>query len=256
MKAKLIAIILFSQIFLVSLLLSQENGETTENNTGNNLVKPNENDRILSYKPSKISLWKDKDPYSTSQSIRPGDIIEVVFEEGLKVEYQVEYKADQDHKIMSNPDKKMIPEIKGYESDQSIARNNRTKSKTQGKILGSIAVKIVGLDRNGENMEIEGRRETRFDNDRQILSIKGTISRRDMNNSRKIPYSKIANLEIIYSAHPTLRNLQNPDLGLKEITNPDGTTSYSAELSDTEKQELLLRYMKRLLGESGEEGSR
>lgn len=214
---------------------------------------------LVSQESSNPSLWEDKNPYSGSQNFRNGDIISVIFKDPLKAEYEAKYKADSDHKIMSNPDKKIIEEMKGYESDQSIARNVFTKSKTSGKILGSIAVRIVSQDPNSDSLEIEGRRETRFDNDRQVLNIKGFVSRKDIESGRfgkLIDYNRIANLEINYSAHPTPRNLQNPDIGLKESNAEDGTVSYSSELSDTEKQELLLKYMKRLLGESGEEGSR
>jgi flagellar L-ring protein FlgH len=211
---------------------------------------------LVSQESNNASLWQDKDPYSSSQIVRNGDVLNVLFKEPLKVEYEAKYKADSDHKIMSNPDKKMIPEIKGYESDQSIARNTFTKSKTSGKILGSIAVRVIGQDPGTGLLEIEGRRETQFDNDRQILGIKGFVSKKDIEVGRSIEYSRIANLTINYSAHPTPRNLQNPEIGLKEIRGEDGTVTYSSELSDTEKQELLLKYMKRLLGESGEEGSR
>lgn len=202
------------------------------------------------------SLWADKNPYSSSQDIRNGDVITVVFREGLKVEFQSEYKGDSDHKIMSNPDKKLIEEKQGYQSDLSIARNSHAKSKSQGKIQGSLAVRVVGFDTLAENLEVEGRRETRFDNDRQILTVRGTVSRKDLTANRQIEYGKIANLEISYTGNPIPRNLQNPDIGLKPTTATDGTITYKAELSDNEKQELLLKYMKRMLGESGEEGSR
>ncbi len=203
-----------------------------------------------------LSLWKDTNPYSASQSIQIGDILTIHFREGLKVEYEAEYKADSDHKIMANPDKKMIPEMKGYESDQSIARRSNAKSKTNGKISGTMAVRVVGFDTVSDVVEIEGRREIRFDNDRQSLSIRGVVSRKDIDSSRSIAYNKIANLEIQYIGHPIPRIIQNPEIGLKTIRNPDGSTSVSSELSDTEKQEILLRYIKRLLGESGDEGAR
>jgi len=202
------------------------------------------------------SLWKDKNPYSASVEINNGDIIQIVFTEGIKTDYQVEYKSDSNYKIMSNPDKKMIPEINSFEADQSIARNINGKSKTQGKVIGRMAARIVGLDVNGDNLEIEGRRETRFDNDRQIITVKGTIARKDLGSSRSVDSSRVANLEINYIANPTPRNLQNPDIGIKQTQNPDGTSTFKAELSEVEKQELILKYMKRMLGESGEEGSR
>ncbi|WCL48082.1 flagellar basal body L-ring protein FlgH [Leptospira sp. GIMC2001] len=213
-------------------------------------------DFLVSQESSSFSLWNDRNPYSNSQEIKNGEIIQILFAEPIKAEYQSEYKSSNDHKIMSNPDKKMIEEMKGYESDQSIARNSNTKSKTSGRVIGKMAVKVTGFDTVTDNIEIEGRRESRFDNDRQVLSVRGTISRKDLGMNRTIDSARVANLEINYSAHGTPRNLQNPDVGLKPTTNPDGTTGFSANLSDTEKQELLLKYMKRMLGESGEEGSR
>jgi flagellar L-ring protein FlgH len=211
---------------------------------------------LVSQDLSNGSLWKDKNPYSASVEINNGDIIQIVFTEGIKTDYKVEYKSDSNYKIMSNPDKKMIPELNGFEADQSIARNNYGKSKTQGRVIGKMAARIVGLDTNGDNLEIEGRRETRFDNDRQIITVKGTIARKDLGSTRSVDSSRVANLEINYIANPTPRNLQNPDVGIKQEQNPDGTTTFKAELSEVEKQELILKYMKRMLGESGEEGSR
>lgn len=211
---------------------------------------------LISQERSSLSLWEDKNPYVSNPTIRMGDILTIRFIEPLKAEYQVEYKSDSDYKIKSNPDKNIIPEMKAFDGDQTIARRANAKSKTSGKIIGSMAVQVVGMDPGTGNLEIEGKREIRFENDRQILSIRGVVARQDIDSARVVPYEKIANLEINYLAHPTPRNIQNPDIGLKSTTNPDGSISYSSELSDLEKQEILLRYMKRLLGESGEEGSR
>jgi|JI8StandDraft_1071087.scaffolds.fasta_scaffold145073_2 flagellar L-ring protein precursor FlgH len=211
---------------------------------------------LASQDSSTGSLWKDKNPYSSSVEIGNGDIIQVIFSEGIKTDYQVEYKSDSNYKIMSNPDKKIIEDWKGFESDQSIARNSNGKSKTQAKVIGRMAVRIVGLDVSSDNLEIEGRRETRFDNDRQVVTLKGTVARKDLGAGRSVDSNRVANLELNYQAHPIPRNIQNPDIGIKQSTNPDGTSTYKAELSEIEKQEIIMKHMKRMLGESGDEGAR
>jgi flagellar L-ring protein precursor FlgH len=202
------------------------------------------------------NILNGRNPYSSSVGIQRGDIITIVFREGLKAEYEAEYKSNSDQKIRSNPDKKMIPEMNGFESDRSIGKNSQAKSKTNGKLVGRMAATVTSIENSGESFEVEGRREVRFDNERQFISIRGTVARKDFQSDRTVDYNQIANLELVYSGNPSPRNLQNPDIGLKTIQNPDGTTSVSSELSDTEKQEILLRYMRRMLGESGEEGSR
>lgn len=196
------------------------------------------------------SLWKDKDPYSYPKNISPGSVIKVVLKQGFKVEYESEYKATFDTDIKTVPDKKLIPDLPAYNSNSTYMRSKVGKSKTSGKVLGVMSVLVTGIDPGTGNLELEGQKVLNLAEERMSLRLKGTISPEDLDKNRFISSDLIANLLVEFSGTLSPKSISSPKIELKQKTNPDGTISERAELSESEKQEILLKNIKRVLGES------
>ncbi|XDD44087.1 flagellar basal body L-ring protein FlgH [Leptospira sp. WS60.C2] len=196
------------------------------------------------------SLWKDKDPYSYPKTIQPGTVVKVVLKNGLRVEYESEYKATFDNDIKTVPDKKLIPDLPNYTSNSTYMRSKVGKSKSQGKVVGVMAVLVTGIDPGTGNLELEGSRVFTLSEERINLRLSGTISPEDLDKNRFIASDLIANLRVEYQGTLNPKELNDPNIQMKRITNPDGSVTEKAELSDKEKQEIILKNIKRLLGES------
>ncbi|EKJ85670.1 flagellar L-ring protein precursor FlgH [Leptospira meyeri] len=196
------------------------------------------------------SLWKDKDPYSYPKTIQPGTVVKVVLKNGLRVEYESEYKATFDNDIKTVPDKKLVPDLPAYNSNSTYMRSKVGKSKSQGKVVGVMAVLVTGIDPGTGNLELEGSKVFNLSEERINLRLSGTISPEDLDKNRFISSDLIANLRVEYQGTLNPKELTNPNVQMKRITNPDGTVTEKAELSEQEKQEIILKNIKRLLGES------
>lgn len=196
------------------------------------------------------SLWKDKDPYSYPKTIQPGTVVKVVLKNGLRVEYESEYKATFDNDIKTVPDKKLVPDLPNYTANSTYMRSKVGKSKSQGKVVGVMAVLVTGIDPGTGNLELEGSRVFNLSEERINLRLSGTISPEDLDKNRFIASDLIANLRVEYQGTLNPKELGDPSIQMKRITNPDGSVTEKAELSDKEKQEIILKNIKRLLGES------
>ncbi|MCC6274435.1 MAG: flagellar basal body L-ring protein FlgH [Leptospiraceae bacterium] len=201
---------------------------------------------ILNYQ----SLWVDKDPYSSGQKIKVGSIVKVVLKDGLKSEYEFEGKKDETHTIKSVPDKKIIPDLTPFNSDRSLAKKKNGKSKTSGKILGTISVLVTEIEQATGNLILAGTKETYIDKEKNVLRLTGIASPKDLKEDKIISSDSIANLKMEFQGSISEEILKSPDVRLKETKNPDGTVSVKAELSENEKQEIILKNLKRMLGES------
>ncbi|TGN19292.1 flagellar basal body L-ring protein FlgH [Leptospira idonii] len=198
------------------------------------------------------SLWKDKDPYSYPKAVSPGTVVKVVLKSGLKVEYDSEYKATFDNDIKTVPDKKLISDLPSYNTNNTYMRSKVGKSRTNGKILGIMAVLVTGVDPGSGNLELEGSKTFNYGEERINLRLSGTISPEDLDKYRNISSEQVANLRVEFQGTLNPKELNSPNIQMKRITNPDGTVSERAELSEREKQEILLKTIKRVLGESTE----
>lgn len=208
---------------------------------------------------AKLSLWRDRNLYSPKQSIPPGTVIRILFKKGLKAEYEYESYKEDEHKIRSSPDKKVVSDIMPYYSDRSIAKEKNAKTKSNAKFLGAMSVIVQAYDTNNTNhsIPISGKRSVIFDKDNEhVLELSGLISPMDIKKERTITSDKVANLTITLNSAPKDKKLEG--IELKPVYNPDGTLAVDpdgnemkkAELYETEKQRIMLEYLKRMLGES------
>lgn len=196
------------------------------------------------------SLWVESNPYSAGQNVKVGTIVKIVLKDSLKTEYFYESNKDDTHTIKSFPDKKFNPEMIPYTSDRSIAKKSNGKSKSKGSVVGVVSAVVTEIDNATGNLTIEGTRESLFDDQMYILKVSGLVAPLDLREDRSITSELIANFKLEFQGSPVKSVIHDPDVQMNKITNPDGTTIEKGELSDADKQKILFKYLKRMLGES------
>ncbi|MCB1159302.1 MAG: flagellar basal body L-ring protein FlgH, partial [Leptospiraceae bacterium] len=189
-------------------------------------------------------------PYSSGQNVPVGTPIKVLITDNIKAEYFFESQRDENHSIKSTPDKKYVPEIKGFYSDRSVVQKDNGLTKSKNKFIGSLSVLVTARDPKTGVLNIAGNKISQFDNQIYEIRLSGLIAPDDLKNHRSIESDSIANLKIELISNPTKRNLQDPDIKMKTYPGRNGETIPRAELSESEKQQIILQYMKRMLGES------
>lgn len=195
------------------------------------------------------SFWRDSNPYSSRKSIQEGATIKVIIKDSLLTLYEYESHKDDKHTIKTAPDKKIVPDLMGFNSDRSIASVSNGKAKSTGKILGSMSVRVKEKDESSGTISLEGVKTMIFDKQVYELKLSGVTSTQNLKNS--VIYSDmIADLRLEFRGKPIEKSIQEPKIDLKSYKNRDGSAVRKARLSDEEQQKIILQYMKRMLGES------
>ncbi|MBE8364307.1 flagellar basal body L-ring protein FlgH [Leptospira borgpetersenii serovar Balcanica] len=195
------------------------------------------------------SLWADKNPYSMRQNIKVGSPLYVKIKNGLQAEFELESNADETLTLKVMPDKKIIPDMPSYNSDRTITRKNKGKIKSLGKIKGNLTVLVTAVDPNTGLLSIRGQKMNVINGEENSLFLSGTVSPEFVEKDSSIDADKIADLQVNFNGK-IKRQEVIPPIALKTVTNPDGSTTTKAELSEEEKQRLILNQLNRLLGES------
>ena len=195
------------------------------------------------------SLWQDQDIYSNALAYKKGNLIQIIFNEKDKTDFSVEIQTDKNNDTTTVPDKKMSSELAPYASSYSFVGNNKGKYKTSGNLKGFIQAIITEIDPVSGNISLEGSKQINLDGDIKSIRVTGIVSSENI-SKKSISSDKIANLNIVIRGKITDKNIQNPEIEMKYKTDAEGNEKASAELSENEKQELLLKYLKRILGES------
>lgn len=196
------------------------------------------------------SIWEDSNPYSTGQNLKIGSIIKVEFKDNFQSEYFYESNKDDTHTIKNAPDKKIIPEMTGYHSDRSIAQKGNGKSKSKNKIIGTMSAIISEKDEETGNYVLSGTRTAQMDDQLYELKVSGVISSSDLKENKTVSSESIANLKLELRTSPVKKSLTDPDIQMKSYKDRSQKDIPKAEVSDEEKQKILLKNMKRMLGES------
>ncbi|MCH1912012.1 flagellar basal body L-ring protein FlgH [Leptospira noguchii] len=195
------------------------------------------------------SLWMDKNPYSVRQSMKVGSTLYVKIRNGLQAEFELESNADETLTLKAMPDKKIIPDMPSYNNDRTITRKNKGKIKSIGKIKGNLTVLVTAIDSNTGLLTIQGQKVNVINGEENSLLLSGTVSPEFVEKDLSIDSDKIANLQLNFNGKIKPQQV-SPPISIKTITNPDGSVTTKAELSEEEKQKLILNQLNRLLGES------
>ncbi|TGK37623.1 flagellar biosynthesis protein FlgH [Leptospira gomenensis] len=207
------------------------------------------NTQEFSLKAQDGSLWTEKNPYSVRQNIKVGSAIYVKIRNGLQAEFELESNADETLTLKSMPDKKIVPDMPSYNSDRTITRKNKGKIKSAGKIRGNLTALVTGVDPNTGLLIIQGNKSSLINGEENSLTLIGNVAHEFVEKDFSLDADKIANLRVTYNGKINPKEVV-PPIALKTVTNPDGSVTIKAELSEEEKQRLILGQLNRLLGES------
>lgn len=204
---------------------------------------------VLSLEAQDGSLWTEKNPYSVRQNIKVGSAVYVKIRNGLQAEFELESNADETLTLKAMPDKKIVPDMPSYNSDRTITRKNKGKIKSVGKIRGNLTALVTGVDPNTGLLTIQGNKSSLINGEENSLTLVGNVAPEFVDKDSSLDADKIANLRVSYNGRINPKEVV-PPIALKSVTNPDGSVTIKAELSEEEKQRLILNQLNRLLGES------
>ncbi|MCB1327088.1 MAG: flagellar basal body L-ring protein FlgH [Spirochaetales bacterium] len=195
------------------------------------------------------SLWRDHNPYNPSANIRTGTILKLHVEETVIIEYEYESTVDETVTIKLKPDQTVTEFLPPVDTEQNITRQNNDTLRSHGKIRFEMAVRVDSQPEE-DIVSIVGTRQIAQENGRtrQVFQVRGFVHVEDIKPGRRVNSADVADLDIRITGAPVP---QNRDRRLRQEpgATPEEPARATAELSDQEKQQLLLEYLNRVLGE-------
>lgn len=197
------------------------------------------------------NLWQDHNPYSAQQNLRQGTILKLEVDEPVQIRYEYENLTDEDVVIKIVPDQK-ITELPPADSTKSITTLKNSDLESFSRLKFRIAV-TVQADVQNDIVTFSGTKLVAQEDGRtrQLIRISGKVHTGDIKAGRRVHSNDIADFQVLINGGPIP---QTKDLPLKTVPGdePGDPPQPSAELSDREREQLLLEYLNRILGESGD----
>jgi len=198
-------------------------------------------------------IWVDHNPYHPLSSIPEGSIIKIMVDEPVSVEYEYEGSSDENATIKMVPDKDLMNFLPKANSEKSINGKNKVRIRARGRVRFHAAVSIVGKIENG-TVRFQGTKSIGAEQGKaeQMITISGRVNVDDITAERTIKSSDVANLVVQIQGLPVAEK-KNLQMKTEESADPNEPPKKSAKISEDEKQQMLLDYLNRVIGEAGME---
>ncbi|MBR31013.1 MAG: hypothetical protein CMN77_06840 [Spirochaetaceae bacterium] len=198
-------------------------------------------------------LWQDKNPYGISIELREGEILKLQIREPMVVDYLLEGDLTDEVQIKMVPDSKLFEFLPPADDTRTITEKKDARIRSRGRLVMDLAVTIQSIDQNTGTVTFSGTKLLAYQQGtaRQAVQVTGRINAGDIMPGKTVHSSRVADLQVVIQGGP---DAQRDNIQMKQNPgeNPGDPPQPSAELSDAEKQRILLEYLNRILGESGE----
>ena len=198
---------------------------------------------------SAADLWEDHNPYSEFGPLENGTVLKLTVDEPFDILYEYEQDRDDRLTIKMKPDGKITPFLPPADTDKSSTGKARVRVRARSRLKFRVAVAVTGIS-PAKTVTFAGRRVLAFEAGKAVqqLEVRGSVHLGDISARRMMRSNDAANLEIVISGAPVRGNRELP---MKQKAGEAGGPPVpTAEISEPEKQRLLLEYLNRILGES------
>ena len=193
------------------------------------------------------SLWQDKSPYVND--LKAGQMIEVKIDEVFHINIDSKWDTSTKIKFQLSPDTKNLPFM--YSSEQSKVKDRQSKARYRIRDRLNFSLQaIVGAPQQNNIYPIQAQKSLIIDLKPTRIRLTGLINPKHVRNDR-ISSKHIANLNLhILTDPPPERDstIQLKPPKPEDIRDPQNPPPAKAELSEAEKQKILLKHLQEIIG--------
>jgi flagellar L-ring protein precursor FlgH len=185
------------------------------------------------------TIWKDKNIYTAQDTIKVGDIFTVAITDISQMRFTLTLANNDAFTVTSTPDGNITPFLPPVNANKKATKNNNTNLQHRGNIALHIAATVQQRLENG-NFRIAGTKTFSFSGVTTVFTVSGIVNPAAIKGGT-INSSDIANLVL---------QIQGVKEGVQIIRPPlkEGETA-SPALTEQEKQQIIIQYLQRILGE-------
>ena len=185
------------------------------------------------------TIWVDRDIYIADRNLKIGDVIVVNVKDFSKLKFDIDLVNNSSSNIESNPDVTITGFLPKVSANKNTKNNESTGFSGNSKIDLTIASRVVELQNNG-NSVISGTRTYSFNGVTNTFSVAGVVDPKHVSGGI-IDSGFVADFRIQITGRKDGLTIRKQQIG------QDGTSS--AELTETEKQQIIIDYLEKIIRE-------
>lgn len=190
---------------------------------------------------SAATLWREKSLYSAGQELKVGDVIVVAVADISKMSFSMNMNSKSSSSISSNPDVNITAFLPKVVADKKSTTSDTTELKNKSDLNIEIAAAVIARTPEGK-YQIRGTKEYVFNGVSSRFEVSGTVDPA-MLNGRTVRSSDVVGFRLVVSGTKEGLGMAITRAPLKEGELP------KAELTDAEKQKIIIDYLTKMLGE-------
>lgn len=187
------------------------------------------------------SLWQDKNIYSAAESLKVGDILIVKVEDISQMKFTMSLTSKSSFNITANPDANITGFLPKVSSNKKSTNSDKTNFSGKGNLSISIAATITKKIKDGK-YQISGIREYSLNGINSRFTVSGDVKPSLVRGQYIMSYN-IANFRLEIKGRK-----EGLAIDLKREKLKEGANA-SAQLTEEEKQKIILDYLKKMMGE-------
>ena len=144
--------------------------------------------------------WAQGSLYTDLKAVNVGDVVTIIILEKTMASNSSGLDTEKESRFFTEGSGTgPMDFVNPFSLSANIGREHEGRGSTEraGSIVGKMAATVVSVTPNG-NLEIEGKREIVVNDEREILTITGTVRPQDISTDNIVYSTEIANTQIEY----------------------------------------------------------
>ncbi len=186
------------------------------------------------------SIWRDKNPYTSEGDIKVGSVILISVHDLSDMRFTFSVADRSNSSVSSDPDVTITGFLPKVSASKRFGSDDSTQFTGRGRISFSIAARVTARVAGGALLAVTGSRTYNFSGATNIITVAGLVDPA-LVKGRTIDSNSVVDFTLQIRGVKQGINLQRPSL-------KQGETA-SAGLTEEEKQQIILDYLRKMLGE-------
>lgn len=161
-----------------------------------------------------VGAWAQGSLYTDLKAVGVGDVLTIVIIEKTTASNSSGLDTEKDSRFSTEGSGTgPMDFVNPFTLNASIGREHEGRGSTEraGSIVGKMAAKVVSVAANG-NLEIEGRREIVVNDEKEILTVTGTVRPEDISTDNIVYSTDIAGMQIEYKGKGLVTSGSKPGI--------------------------------------------
>jgi flagellar L-ring protein FlgH len=184
------------------------------------------------------SIWRDRNPYSSQDDLAVGSVVVVNINDVTDMRFTLSMSNKSTSAVSVNPDMTITGFLPKIASDRKINHDDSTQFAGKGKFTFAVAARV--RNRVGNMLNVAGSRTYAVNGVATVVSVSGLVDP-VLLKGRSIDSINVADFNLTITGVKQGIAIKRTALKKDELASPN--------LTEEEKQKIIIDYLEKMLGE-------